>query len=819
MEYNKQQTSFIESLEGAFLISAPVGTGKTTVLAERVVRALESGYKPEEIVCLTFTNRAAEEMSSRIRAKVTDPDVFRKLTIKTFHGFCAYFVKAESKHLGLPRDFVVIDDEEQREILERILSKHPSIKIAEGREKKWQLAALAEDIYKLDLARLLERAGVDGKMKHPTDQLIKMATEYKQVLSGMYALDFNMLVTQTFEALYFNKDIQKKWQTQVRLLMLDEFQDTHLSEYLVVKHLAREHKNIAFIGDIDQTIYSWRGSEPERIVTIYKKHFDPVTEISFSINYRSDPSLVSSFKSVLESFENAQTQKLESSDKGRDHDETAIEIAENYNFAEECAEVASVVQKLRKDQPEASIAVLARAHYLIGQIADVFKEKGIEHITVDKYDFFKRQEIRDMYAYMKLLTNRYDLESAYRAIARPPRNIGDTTLADIRKEGDSVGLKVSDFLTFANFNYPEPFTPLIEQFSSGRLIVLDTETTGTDTYRDDIIQIYATEIVAGEQQEEFHHYMQTGKVVGTSEQVHGISDAFLKEKGEDPTEILTALKEFIGDSPVVGHNVSFDRTMIEQHSARLGVDTEINEYYDTLDIAKRFVDAPNYRLGTLAELFSLEVATHSADDDVAATVGLLEVLVDKLKKDSAKREVLFKKYSKKFIVLAQNIADWHKKTATMRPAEFAQYLWEASGLEEYYAKDKDAPRRQESIQTLIQFFSAKDDPEQRPQESLSNLINFASLAKNLDFLGLDEGKVPVVTVHQVKGLEFDYVFLLGCNEYTFPSSMAIKEDSIEEERRLFYVALTRARKKAFCSYSLHNRFDRPTAKSRFLSAL
>jgi len=123
MEFNKEQQAIIDNVFGAFLISAPVGTGKTTILTERVAKALEVGIKPEEILCLTFTNRASEEMAERIKARIGKKEIYDEITIKTFHGFCAYFIKAESKTIGLPRDFAIFEEEEQSEVMKKILEK------------------------------------------------------------------------------------------------------------------------------------------------------------------------------------------------------------------------------------------------------------------------------------------------------------------------------------------------------------------------------------------------------------------------------------------------------------------------------------------------------------------------------------------------------------------------------------------------------------------------------------------------------------------------------------------------------------------------
>ncbi len=545
MEFNLEQQNIIKSLDGVYIISAPVGTGKTTILTERVARALEAGFKPEEILCLTFTNRAAEEMSARIKTRVNDKKIYDEIIVKTFHGFCAYFIKTEAKQIGIARDFVIFEEEEQREVLQKILANHPEIKIDQEKASR-EISDLIEKVYDARLNNLLREIGVKIDELKVDKSLEAIGAEYHQALAEQSALDFNELVLLTLRTLYLDEKIRNKWAQKYRFIQLDEFQDTHLSEYLVVKELAKIHKNVSFIGDLDQTIYSWRGSQPLFIIKLIKSHFPGVQELGLSTNYRFNPNVLAAVKSFLESFVKPSTKELTTL-KESDSLEKAINVFSARNFREEISWVIEKIKDLRestsakatadKGEPEAKIVVIARTNFLITKSAEIFAEKGVAHITVDKYEFFRRQEVKDVYAYLKIIFNRFDLEAAYRLVKRPPRNIGPATLKAIVDNGDKIGLKVSDFLSFKNYNFPEPFYNLINHFDQGRLIVLDTETTGTDVLSDDIIQIFAREIINGKEVREFHKYLKNDVPVGFSESIHGLSDEFLKENGEDPKKV------------------------------------------------------------------------------------------------------------------------------------------------------------------------------------------------------------------------------------------------------------------------------------------
>jgi DNA helicase-2/ATP-dependent DNA helicase PcrA len=815
MNFNKQQQEIIDNIFGAFLISAPVGTGKTTILTERVIKALESGIKPEEVLCLTFTNRASEEMMGRIKKRIDNKEVSDNILIKTFHGFCVYFVKAESKNIGINADFVIYDEDEQLDILKKILEEYPLLLDKNSFNYNREVSDLIEKIYKYRLSVFMKEIGCGVEVLELDEDLLNISAEYQAYLKDQNGVDFNELVILTLQALYFDQAIKNRWAEKYRFIQLDEFQDTHLSEYLVIKELAKKHKNISFIGDLDQTIYSWRGSDPFKIAQLFKNHFAPVKEFFLETNYRFSENILEAIKSFLSSMTNRQTKNLLCHSTTANFDEKCIDVFAGYNFDEEISWVVDNIKKIRQSDADGKIAVLARANYQIKETAKIFEAKGVDHITVDKYDFFRRQEVKDIFAYLKIIFNRYDLESAYRLVLRPHRNIGPTTLKEIREAGLKIGLRVSDFLTLGNYNFAEPFENLINKWDKGRIIALDTETTGTSTLKDDIIQIYAVEIIDGKLGQDFHYYIKTKKKVGDSGLVHGITDEFLEKEGRDSKEILEQLRKFIGSDIVVGHNVNFDLEMIRENGKRNNLKFEFKEFYDTLDLSRRLVESVNYKLNTLAKKFGLETATHSADDDVRATVGLLEVLIEKLKKTRSERVGLFIKFSKKFILLSNLINDWQKVVVQKSPAESLNYIWKNSGLEEYYHAETDCVKREASIKILIADFEKRTDVSKDNQTMMQELIRYATLVKNLDFLGMEKGKVPIVTVHQVKGLEFDYVFVVGMNEGKFP----FYKSDLEEEKRLFYVALTRARKKIFLSYAQNDKYNKALSKSRFVDLI
>lgn len=812
MKLNTEQKNIINNIFGAYLINAPVGTGKTTILTERIIKAIKEGFRPDEILALTFTNRAAEEMRSRIKEKINDKNDFDALNISTFHSFCAYFIRSEAKKIGVPADFLIFDEEEQLELAKKILEEIGGFYI----EKPRDILNLLDNFYKYRLSLLQAEIGHNIIVKKINPEIIAFGEEYLRRMNDQNAFDFNELVLIVLKLLFQDKEVGERWSERFKFIQLDEFQDTHISEYLVIKELAKKHKNISLIGDIDQTIYSFRDSQPVFISKLFKSHFKPVKEFSLNTNYRSNPELIKVFLSVLNKMENAQTKDLNSLENKNNFKEKTVNIFKAYNFKEEVLWVIDNIKKIKSTDPKVKIAVLSRANYLLNKSADIFTENNVSFLTVDQYDFFRRQEIKDIFAYLKILLNKSDLSSAKRILNRPTRNIGEKTIDNIQKNGAVCGLNLADFLDFKNYNFNEPFEELIKEIEGGRLVVFDTETTGTNPIKDDIVQIYAREIIEGKMGEEFHFYLKTNKKVGSSYFVHKISDEFLEKEGKNPKEVLLNLKKFVGDSIVCGHNVLFDISMVIENAHRHNLDFQFKNYYDTLSLSRKFLNLSNYKLSNIAKNLNFKGATHSADDDVDATIDLLFYLCEKLKKTTKERGFLWNEYKAKFINLSSSIKNWENEISKKRPGDLVSFVWEKSGLSEFYKKDKNFKKREESYQTLKTFLEHKDDFNLSNRESLQNLIHYSSLIKNIDFLGLENGKIPIVTIHQVKGLEFDYVFLIGLNEGVFPF---FKTENHEEEERLFYVALTRAKKKVFLSYSQFNDYNNPIAKSRLISMI
>ena len=311
MNLDLQQEALSKTLLGPLLVMAPVGTGKTAILAHRTVNAIKGGIRPENILCLTFTNRAADQMKKRIQESLPEDKVrdlkVRDLQVVTFHSFCAFLIRTEAKRIGMPCDYVIYDEQDSTDLLTGIARQYG---IEAPRKKMEQLQYSVQQCKsdasngELSLEEIPPQSifqSIFDKYRDP--EIKKVIKRYHQILFERHALDFADLIYRARSILQENPQIKERWSSRYAWIQVDEVQDTHNSEYEVLRILAVKHKNLALFGDVDQTIYEWRGSKPFEIIKRFKKDFAPIKEMSLKINYRSTEVLTKACSSFANSFE------------------------------------------------------------------------------------------------------------------------------------------------------------------------------------------------------------------------------------------------------------------------------------------------------------------------------------------------------------------------------------------------------------------------------------------------------------------------------------------------------------------------------------
>lgn len=843
--FNKKQQQVINELNQNILLSAGAGTGKTNVLSYRVANILNKNRaNADEILCLTFTNKACRELKNRITSQL-DFETANKITIRTIHGFAYQVITTTAKKAQtIFKEFVIFDDEDQKTLIRQTIINFPKARaldiqyIVNCIEQLKQERALkhiyTEDI-EADYTTIYHQHLKFNKTfnQQPSDNLTKffqfdglnIIINYEFALQQMHGLDYKDLIANAYR-LFQDENICSSWRKRYKCIMIDEMQDTSSFEYTMLEKLFPAN-NIMLCGDEFQTIYEWRGSNPQKILTAFTEKYNPLI-INFNENYRSTKLLLEMAYNTLinlfckETILHSYAKNLLSKSSELGH---KIELKQANSLANEAQWIfQNIVNLLPLVKTPTQIAILVRQNnYLqnltlhLNYLANIYNQKNqeepIHFIQIDNIRFFKRQEIKDVLSIMKYLINPNDYLSLQRILINLIPNIGIRTIKQISSaEYLQNGLRLSDFIN-ANFQNPnyEPFSDLISAYLSKNIIVFDIEGTGTDIFADNIIQLSAIKIRKGKKIAEFNRYLKSDKPVGDSEKVHHISDEYLQTHGENPKLVLQEFCQFIQDAIITGHNIrGYDMDILNQnllkHNLKPVNFSNIN--FDTLDLVRRFYpNLPNHKLEFLSNHFQFETkSNHNSLDDVFATWELLhKLLEDKIIPTAKKRSELINKQKNKFIHVAQIFQKLHNILNDNLLLEnlITQIVKEFDLVNIYKANaTQDGAVRLENIRNLFRLAKAELNSH-RGTNGIKELLQYASLSNtDLDALTSSHPKIPIITIHQAKGLEFDYEFLAGMNDDIFPSYFSTRNGSItEEEKRLFYVAITRAKKALFLSSS------------------
>lgn len=843
--FNKKQQQVINELNQNILLSAGAGTGKTNVLSYRVANILNKNRaNADEILCLTFTNKACRELKNRITSQL-DFETANKITIHTIHGFAYQVITTTAKKAQtIFKEFVIFDDEDQKTLIRQTIANFPKARaldiqyIVNCIEQLKQERALKhiytkdiEDDYTtiyhqhLKFNKTFNQQQNDNLTKFFQFDGLNIIINYELALQQMHGLDYKDLIANAYR-LFQDENICSSWRKRYKYIMIDEMQDTSSFEYTMLENLFPAN-NIMLCGDEFQTIYEWRGSNPQKILTAFTEKYSPLI-INFNENYRSTRLLLEMAYNTLinlfhkETISHSYAKNLLSKSSELGH---KIELKQANSLANEAQWIfQNIVNLLPLVKTPTQIAILVRQNnYLqnltlhLNYLANIYNQKNqetpIHFIQIDNIRFFKRQEIKDVLSIMKYLINPNDYLSLQRILINLIPNIGIRTIKQISSaEYLQNGLRLSDFIN-ANFQNPnyEPFSDLISAYLSKDIIVFDIEGTGTDIFADNIIQLSAIKIRKGKKITEFNRYLKSDKPVGDSEKVHHISDEYLQTHGENPKLVLQEFCQFIQYAIITGHNIrGYDMDILNQNLLKYNLKpvdfSNIN--FDTLDLVRRFYpNLPNHKLEFLSNHFQFETkSNHNSLDDVFATWELLhKLLEDKIIPTAKKRSELINKQKNKFIHVAQIFQKLHNILNDNLLLEnlITQIVKEFDLVNIYKANaTQDGAVRLENIRNLFRLAKAELNSH-RGTNGIKELLQYASLSNtDLDSLTSSHPKIPIITIHQAKGLEFDYEFLAGMNDDIFPSYFSTRNGSItEEEKRLFYVAITRAKKALFLSSS------------------
>lgn len=856
---NEEQQKVVNEQKNNIILLASAGTGKTNTLAERVTSIIKNGNsKPSEILCITFTNKACKEMSDRVM-KIVGGEA-KEITIRTFHSFCFDVVRTYAKrNTDIFLDFTIFDEDDCREVINKLSYYYATsnlmannmqiqkvidfIKVERARIETLEDRVLDEyktvidEIFKFREEKINQVCTNKGNLNLNLKNYIKfhgheLVTLYDSKLRDDHALDFNDLIILTKE-LFKDEKVVRALKNKFKYINIDEVQDTSIIEYSIIEKIF-EGNNVLICGDFFQTIYSWRGSDPEMIFNKFKEKYNPV-EIVFSKNYRATKNLN---KASLEFLNNAFSSKVSTMYKDgilaeSKEDGEKILLKETRGLREEARFIFDYVNKLCKNGEDLKkVCVLTRDNnYNIGLSEELYQIGGyeganFEFILVDQFKFFRRQEVKDILAFLKLIANRYDSLSLKRIVNRLPTGIGMRTLEAIESyKYKEVGIRLADYIDPLVLEYGEKFSLLINEFEKENIIVFDVESTGVDVTEDEIIQIAAIKLnKKGEVVDKFEKFLKNKKPVKDSYYVHGFSDEMLQRIGEDKEKVLKEFVEYSKDSIIVGHNVQYDINILRSELERNNLGKpKFKTFYDTLDIYRRFYPGNiNYKLENLSNVYDTKhKPSHDAMDDIIATGELLvRAINEKIIPTSMERMALMSKHLKVFKAISKKLNELFKIAESKRPYELVACVMNGFNIKSMYAGDENKEKLNR-LRDLYALFRDLDDKSKGNRDALLDIIRITGLSNGeLESLIINRTKkprIPIITVHQAKGLEFDTVFLAGIQNNTFPSYMSIKEGNLSEEKRVFYVAITRAKKRLVITYNSQGKYGHRNEISQLIN--
>ncbi len=684
-ELNPVQRGAVECTEGPVMIIAGAGSGKTRVLTYRITHLIKKGVDPFNILALTFTNKAAREMKERI-AKVVGTSESKNIWMGTFHSVFARILRSEAEKLGYPSNFTIYDTDDAKSLIKTILKE-------QGLDDKIYKPGMV--LSRISAAKnnlISAQAYVNNRQIEEEDRQAakpKMGLIYQTYAQRCFkagAMDFDDLLFNTNILLRDHPAALHKYQHKFKYIMVDEYQDTNFSQYVIIKQLAAAYRNICVVGDDAQSIYAFRGANIQNILN-FEKDYPELNIFKLEQNYRSTKTIVGAANTVIsKNKEQLKKNVFTDNDQGE-----LIKVVRTESDNLEGSFVASSIfeTKMNERAHNRDFAILYRTNAQSRAIEEALRRQNIAYRIYGGLSFYQRKEVKDLLAYFRLTINNNDEESLKRIINYPARGIGDTTIERIivASNDHNISLwKVIENIHEFDIGLNSGAKTKVEEFMM-------------------MIKSFSAMLKTHNAYDLGHHI---AVHCGILRDLYADKTPEGVARHENIQELLNGIKEFTEDTTIEFNDIGAE---LSGNMENIADTSEPPVDIESEDIP---ADKPNAVSFGNGLLFQDEEAEQEApsEDEAAVLAG-----------------------GKTLNLFMQDIAlmtDADKKTETEE----------------------------------------------------------------------DKNKVSLMTIHAAKGLEFPYVYIVGLEENLFPSQMSLTDRAdLEEERRLFYVAVTRAEKRVTLSYA------------------
>ena len=865
---DKYQIPVVEASQGYHLVLASPGCGKTHILAERIRYARERGVKYEDMLCLTFTNRAAREMTNRIQ-KVVGGD-FSELMVGNVHRFCSKFLFEQGR---IPADSAIIDDEEAVSIIADYRNEdeegvtrdfnrykgyqtiiffqhfiyqmehqhpwkyylHPESFTDDDREAVKHICASQKTEYDEQAVvniyyhaqEYMDEAnapGLDGKTADRIRVLLwKMyyANCYARYKEENHLFDFEDLLLYTYD-IYRSDPTCKRYPW----IQVDEVQDLNGMQLAIIDLLtAEDNPMVMYLGDEQQAIFSFMGAKVETLTLLKMRCKGNVHHLQR--NHRSPKYLLDVFNDYAEKQLKIDRELLPLSDNDTKATSGDLRIIHSSTIEAEHKDITTEALSLYEQNKEERTAVIVSANSDADRISEAMTEAGLTHFKVSGRDLFDTPDVKLLLAHLSVLSNEHN-SIAWTRIMKGVRAFPSHALARrFNWKLKQLALSPSDFLLYPESCYTAEF---LRAYNEEEIVVFDTETTGLNVFQDDIIEIAAIRIKGGEVVgEPLDLYIETDKpilpMLGDKENP---MYAIYHEKmstGEllSPSDALQRFLAYVGTSPILAHNANYDYNILDNNLQRYCKDTIQAHYircFDSLKLIRLLAPSlHSYKLESLLETFHLAgVNSHQAIDDVKATVSLVRLCAEKAREKQA-QQVAFIRHPKvkPFAnVLRSNYGECYREAVNrlykLSTDHEPVLVSELSAAYNAFRSDgliNDIPRLDYILRYLRIDMLTDETVANALAPQLSQYVMDINTLKEADFCNSKSilERIYVTTVHKAKGLEFDNVIIFDAADGRYPNAYNKTKQQDEEDARKFYVAMSRAKRRLFIAYALQ-RVDR-----------
>lgn len=855
--FDNDQLQAINAHGGHFLVLAPPGCGKTDILSERIARAREYGVKFEDMLCLTFTNRASRGMRDRVKQRVGEEAT--QIFVGNVHRYCSNFLYGNAI---IPENSSVMDEEDLADIL---IDYNPSLFLNKrGLPDKMKVSEIDnldsyisqrilghpdsaiflpkeqyEPSYQIALAANFDPARVPS-----IHEKVVYALRYRIYKQEHNLISFSDILIKAYEAL--RQDSAKEYK-RYKWIQVDEVQDLNALQTAIIDLLLDNsgEYTVMYLGDEQQAIFSFLGAKLGQLQLLKDRCRGHVMTLGH--NYRSPKYLLDIFNTFAREELDVDDSLLPHTNNNPSHERLDLILTDNDTTANEDERVSKMIDYYLGFDDE-RVAVLVPTNDSADRISQKLTEKNISHFKISGQDMFKKKSYKTLSSFFCVNANEFNTL----AWARLLNGIG--AISNSGKARDFVRRLKNLMMTPSDLLHEKSYVAEFnERYMQEEFVFFDTETTGLNVLEDDIVQIAAFKVRGGQQVpgSEFCIFIHTDKEIPLmlGDIVNPLVEAYAQNHHYSKEEGLQLFIDYIGDRPILGHNVNYDYRILQSNVERYLHEEVTYDIYDSLRLIKCVEPHLRmYKLVFLLKELGLEGKnSHLADEDIAATKALVDYCYKKskpmeaaqvaFKSDPKNKGVLLKMYQ--LIPLMENLQDHIYKPVSYTGRTIADEL--NTIYKDMSSRNMITPLgdKFDIFLNYVQQEWIDYENEETLYDQICHHVNdMTSTINEGDLVNSNElinDRVFIMTVYKGKGLEFENVVILGANDGTYPfytvnkvlsaphryTTSEINQAKLDrkEDARKFYVALSRAKKRLCVSFTYLNSYHMPTQLTPFMSSI